>query len=111
MFIELIEKKLDSGNVSIGLEIENRLSLLAHELLVLHNLRKKCIPIEGLKESELPNYCVVKNKEYCFLSGKCKECLEEPKETFLSKTCTNDWESNAYCPNENKCQMCVSKTK
>lgn len=23
---------------------------------------------------DLPKYCVVKNKEYCFLSGKCKEC-------------------------------------
>jgi hypothetical protein len=42
--------------------------------------------------------------------SKC-EPIEEPKETFLSKTCINDWESSTYCPNDNKCQMCVSKIK
>jgi hypothetical protein len=42
--------------------------------------------------------------------SKC-EPIEESKEpaTFLSKTCVNNWESNKYCSDENKCQMCQTK--
>lgn len=130
---ELIKKKIENHRESKFREIENRLDLLAHELLVLHNLRKKCIPINELKEPELPSYCVVKNKEYCFLSGKCKECsaeepqlgtikenayntgfvgitIRDPEQTlFLSKTCINNWENNKFCENENKCELCKIK--
>lgn len=29
--------------------------------------------------------------------------------SFLSKTCINDWESNKYCANQNKCELCKIK--
>jgi hypothetical protein len=69
----------------------------------------KCQPIEEEKEIDLPNYCVVKNKEYCFLSGKCKECSPPIKEIFLSKTCTNNWEDKKFCENTGKCEFCKIK--
>ena len=76
---ELIEKKLKEEMLSTVLVIDSRITLLSHELLVLHNLRKKCTTIE------------------------------EPKETFLSKTCINNWEDKKFCENNGKCEMCKIK--
>jgi len=45
----------------------------------LQNIRSKCIPIE------------------------------EPKEIFLSKTCTNNWEDKKFCENTGKCELCKIK--
>lgn len=88
---------------------ENDLSNAFMKLSTLTVVRSKCQPIEEEKEPELPNYCVVKNKEYCFLSGKCKECSPQIGESFLSKTCTNNWEDKKFCENNGKCELCKIK--
>lgn len=42
------------------------------------------------------------------IRSKCEQ-IEEPIEPFLSKTCVNDWESNKYCSNNGKCELCKIK--
>lgn len=88
---------------------ENDLSKAFMKLSTLTVVRSKYQPIEEEKGIELPNYCVVKNKEYCFLSGKCKECSPTIEEPFLSKTCVNNWENNKFCENNGKCELCKIK--
>lgn len=37
------------------------------------------------------------------------KCTPIVPPVFLSKTCINEWESNTYCANEGKCELCKIK--
>lgn len=67
---------------------------------ILRDIRSKCTPIQ---EQTINGYVVTKGEW-------TNATIEDQKVTeFLSKTCINDWESNKYCSNQNKCQMCKIK--
>lgn len=69
-------------------------------LKTMEDIRSKCTPIQ---EQTINGYVVTKGEW-------TNATIEDHKlNYFLSKTCINDWESNKYCSNQNKCQMCKIK--
>lgn len=83
-----------------GEESQLEYNIVFSKLKILQTIRDSCNPIE---QQTINGYVVTKGEW-------TNATIEDQKVTeFLSKTCINDWESNQYCSNQNKCQMCKIK--
>lgn len=97
---QLIDKRSSERILSTVVAIDNRLTLLSHELLVMESLRKKCEPIEEPKEP-----LVVLGEFEAYETTESRMIGKEP----LPTTCVNEWENHIYCPLVGYCQKCENK--
>lgn len=105
--LDLLDKKILQAQIELkDNPSEDLLLILSERVSCLKYIRSKCTPID--EPFKLVDSIFIQVDGNVSLANQNpSSVLNVDGNVFLSKTCINEWESNTYCPNENKCEMCV----